>query len=79
MENLGQVGRKEKGTVLLGSPDKPADFHVPLATASGQNNVKVNFSPVMLEIKKKCLDGSQPSLARLRDNSFVTTRTIVEH
>jgi len=64
---------------LLGSPDNSAVFRFPLATASGQKNVKVNFSPVMLEIRKKCSDGSQPSLACLHDNGFVRTRTTVEH
>ena len=64
---------------MFGSPDKPAGFHFSLAAASGQNNVKVHFSPVMLEIRKKCSDGSQPSLACLHDNSFVRTRAIVGH
>jgi hypothetical protein len=49
---FGQVGRKEIDTVLIGCPKKPADFNFPSATVSGQNNVKVNCSLVMLEIKK---------------------------
>jgi hypothetical protein len=62
MENLGHCGSKQIIS-FLGSLDRPADFHSLSAKASGdRNNVEVNFSPLIHEIRKNIASFDGPSV-----------------